>query len=45
MIKENAVTALGTIVEKIGEDFTPYFEDTVGFLIGQIGEFHTKEYK
>ena len=45
MIKENAVTALGTIVEKIGEDFKPYFEETVQFLISYIGEFHTSAYK
>ena len=25
MTKENATTALGTFVEKIGEDFVPYF--------------------
>ena len=45
IIKENASTALGTIVEKIGEDFKPYFEETIQFLISYIGEFHTSAYK
>ena len=45
MIKENAVTALGTIVEKIGEDFKPFFEETIQFLISYIGEFHAPAYK
>ena len=45
MIKENAATALGTIVEKIGEDFKPFFEETIQFLISYIGEFHTPAYK
>ena len=29
MTKENASTALGTVAEKIGEDFLPFFQDTI----------------
>jgi len=25
MVKENASTALGTVIEKVGEDFIPFF--------------------
>ena len=43
--KEGATTALGTYVEKIGEDFIPYFAETVRFLITNLNEFATPEYK
>ena len=45
MTKENAVTTLGTVVEKIGEDFGPYFAETIQFLNTYLGEFHSTEYK
>ena len=45
MTKENACTALGTVVEKIGEDFIPYFQETIQFLTQFLGQFNTKEYK
>lgn len=45
MTKENATTALGTFVEKIGEDFAQYFQETISFLIQYLGQFSTKEYK
>ena len=43
--KEGATTALGTYVEKIGEDFIPHFTETVRFLISNLNEFATPEYK
>lgn len=45
MSKENATTALGTVVEKIGEDFIPYFQETITFLVTYLGQFCTAEYK
>lgn len=45
MTKENATTALGSVVEKIGEEFTPYFQETIQFLTQYLGEFSAKEYK
>ena len=33
MTKENATTALGTFVEKIGEDYSQYFQETIGLLV------------
>ena len=45
MTKENATTALGTFVEKIGEDYAQYFQETISFLIQYLGQFSTKEYK
>ena len=37
MSKENATTALGTVVEKIGEDFIPFFQETITFLVTYLG--------
>jgi len=45
MTKENATTALGTFVEKIGEDFAQYFNETISFLIHYLGQFDGKAYK
>lgn len=45
MCKENASTALGTLVEKVGEDFIPYFQETIQFLVQYLGEFNAPEYK
>jgi len=45
MTKENATTALGTFVEKIGEDFAQYFNETISFLIQYLGQFDGKDYK
>jgi len=45
VVKEAAVTSLGTIVEKIEEEFAPYFTSTLQLLIGFLNEFHTDEYK
>ena len=45
MTKENASTSLGTVVEKVGEDFIPYFAETISFLITYLGEFSGVEYK
>jgi len=45
LVKENAVTALATIVEQSKEGFIPYFKETIGILIGQLGQFSSKEYK
>mmetsp|Transcript_19732 Transcript_19732/g.24345 ORF Transcript_19732/g.24345 Transcript_19732/m.24345 type:complete len:515 (+) Transcript_19732:1395-2939(+) len=45
MTKENAVTTLGTIVEQVGDDFKPFFNETITFLIGYLSEFCTAEYK
>jgi len=33
LVKENAVTALATIVEQTKELFIPYFKETVALLI------------
>jgi len=45
MTKENAVTTLGTIVEKVGEDFVPFFAESMDFLLTYLAEFHQPEYK
>ena len=45
MCKENASTALGTVVEKVGDSFTPYFNETIQFLVQYLGEFSAPEYK
>ena len=45
MTKENAVTSLGTLVEKVGEDFAPFFQETINFIITYLGQFNTPEYK
>lgn len=45
MTKENATTALGTFVEKIGVDYAQYFQETISFLIQYLGQFASKEYK
>ena len=37
MIKENASTALGTVIEKLGEDFIPFFQETIQFLVTYLG--------
>ena len=37
MTKENATTALGTFVEKIGVDYAQYFQETISFLIQYLG--------
>ena len=45
MCKENATTALGTVVEKVGEDFAPYFAETIQFLVNALNQFSGPEYK
>jgi mannitol-specific phosphotransferase system IIBC component len=45
LVKENAVTALATVVEQTKELFIPFFKETVGLLITQLGQYTTKEYK
>ena len=45
MTKENAVTTLGTVVEKVGEDFVPYFSESIEFLLTYLAQFHQPEYK
>lgn len=45
IVKENAASALATIVEKAGSHFIPYFKDTLYFLIGYLNEFYQPEYK
>jgi len=45
LVKENAVTALATIVEQTKESFIPYFKETVGLLITQLNQYTSKEYK
>ena len=45
MTKENATTALGTFVEKIGEDYAQFFQETINFLVQYLGEFAGPEYK
>ena len=45
MTKENSVTTLGTVVEKVGEDFVPYFNESIEFLLTYLAEFHQPEYK
>lgn len=45
MTKENAVTTLGTVVEKVGEDFIPYFAESMDFILTYLAEFHQPEYK
>lgn len=45
MTKENASTALGTLVEKVEQEFVPYFGETIQFLITYLNMFNTKEYK
>ena len=45
MTKENASTALGTLVEKVEGEFAPYFAETIQFLITYLNMFNTKEYK
>ena len=43
--KENAATALATVVEQVGTDFTQYFEESLNFLLGALQEFSSIEYK
>lgn len=43
--KENAATALASVVEMTKEAFVPYFKETLQMLIQILGEFHTSEYK
>lgn len=43
--KENAATALASVVEMTKEAFVPYFQETLQMLIQILGEFHQKEYK
>lgn len=43
--KENAATALATVVEQVGEAFNDYFNETLQFLLNGLGEFSTPEYK
>ena len=43
--KENAATALATVVEQVGTDFIQYFEESLNFLLGALSEFSTIEYK
>ena len=45
MVKENAATAMATLVEKVGEAFIPYFTESLQFLIQILNEYHGKEYK
>lgn len=45
IVKENAASALATIIEKAGEHFIPYFKETLYFLIGYLTEFYQNEYK
>jgi len=45
IVKENAVSALATVAEKAGENFIPFFKDTIYFLIGYLNTFLTPEYK
>ena len=34
--KENAATALATVVEQVGTDFIQYFEESLNFLLGAL---------
>ena len=43
--KENAATAMATVVEQVGTDFCPYFEESLNFLLGVLQEFSSIEYK
>ena len=43
--KEGATSALGKFVEKIGEGFIPHFTETIQFLITNLTQFSTPEYK
>lgn len=45
LVKENAVTALATIVETAKEAFIPFFKETVGVLIQSLNQHTSKEYK
>jgi len=45
IVKENASTALATLVEKVGEKFLPYFTETLQFLTGFLTEFSAPEYQ
>ena len=45
MVKENAATALATLVEKVGEAFIPYFTDSLQFLINILSSHVSAEYK
>jgi len=45
MTKGNAVTTLGTLVEKVGEDFIPYFTESIDFLLTYLAQFDSADYK
>jgi hypothetical protein len=45
MVKENAVTCMATIAEKIEADFAQYFSGIMTFLAEQLNTFTSAEYK
>ena len=45
IIKENAVTALASLAEASKSNFDPFFEDSLRFLIGYLGQFNEPHYK
>ena len=45
IVKENAVKCFSKIAEKTGEDFVPYFQEAIAFLIEYMNAFQSKEYK
>lgn len=45
LVKENAVTALATVVEQAKEGFIPFFNETVNVLVQALGAHSAKEYK
>jgi len=45
IIKENAVTALASLAEAAKNNFDPFFEDSLRFLIGYLAAFNEPHYK
>ena len=45
IVKENAATAMATVVEQVGEEFIPYYQETLQFMLNGLSEYHQPEYK
>lgn len=45
IIKENAVTALASLAEGAKQEFAPYFEECLKFLLSFLAQFNEPAYK
>ena len=45
VIKENAVTALGSLAEAAKLNFEPYFDQCMDFLCNYLGQYNEPHYK